>query len=216
MRIIIFYNIKNKLMPVKRNYHELVWKKYGDRTFLSLVTHEHPYKWLFRCKCGLEKILHASGVVWWWSNSCRTCSKTIHWLFWTRFYRIWDSIKKRCENPKHVHYHRYWGAGIKCDFVDFIDFRDSMYDSYLEHVGTHWEDQTTIDRIDNSKWYSKANCRWCDWITQNNNKPNNVKYTYKGETKGRNEFARQYWINVHTMKSRIRSGKTITEAIEMG
>ena len=53
---------------------------------------------------------------------------------------------------------------------DFINFKNDMYDSYLEHCKLKWEKNTTIDRINVNLWYNKENCRWADWVIQANNK----------------------------------------------
>ena len=87
-------------------------------------------------------------------------SRTNHWESKTRFYHIYNSIKQRCENPKCDAYKYYWAFWICCERLTYEDFKEDMYDSYLKHCEKYWEKETTIDRIDNSKWYSKKNCRW--------------------------------------------------------
>ena len=61
-----------------------------------------------------------------------------------------------------------------------------MFNSYCEHVLKFGENDTTIDRIDNDKYYNSENCRWVTWDEQAKNKssiiefeaisPNGIKY----------------------------------------
>ncbi len=60
-----------------------------------------------------------------------------------------------------------------------------------------------------------ANCRWATDVEQANNKRNNVRFTYKGETKTLAEWSRETKINYATLLFRInRMNLTICEAIE--
>lgn len=86
-------------------------------------------------------------------------------------YRVYWGMKNRCENPTSDHYKLYGGRGIKIYWKDFISFFSDMSTGYKKGL--------TIDRIDNDKGYSKANCRWATSKEQMRNLRNNIKY--KGE-----------------------------------
>jgi len=104
-----------------------------------------------------------------------------HEMTGTRFYGSWLNMKSRCDNPSTVLYSRYGGRGIKYDkkWSDFNTFKADMYPSYLLHVAEYGEKNTSIDREDNSKGYTKNNCRWATRHKQSRNIDCNL--SYKGE-----------------------------------
>lgn len=97
----------------------------------------------------------------------------------TRLYRIWASMKQRCNNPNNADYKWYGGRGIKVcpqwenNFEAFE--RWSLANGYKENL--------TIDRIDNENGYNPGNCQW---ITRSDNARKNNKpitrRTFKYET----------------------------------
>lgn len=134
-------------------------------------------------------------------------SRKSHGFAGTGTYRTWRSILNRCTNSNDPTWARYGGAGIKC-CDEWMTF-----DGFYADMGTRPEN-TTIDRIDNKKGYSKENCRWADWIMQNNNKTNNRYLKYNGEEKTVAEWGRYAGLKAKTFKSRIFSGWSAKRAIE--
>lgn len=72
-----------------------------------------------------------------------------HRLFW-----LYTDMRRRCELPRNKSYKWYGARGIRvCKrWEKFSNFLEDMWPSYKEGL--------TLDRIDNSKGYSKSNCRW--------------------------------------------------------
>lgn len=124
-----------------------------------------------------------------------------HGLKGTRVFRIWSNMKTRCNNPNSNYYKRYGGRGIKvCDeWNDFQVFYDwAMSNGY--------NDNLSIDRINNNGNYEPSNCRWVDMKTQGRNRCSNHLIIINGETKTIEEWCVQYNINRHTVQDRLKRG----------
>lgn len=130
---------------------------------------------------------------------------TKHGMKNTRFYHIWESMKNRCKNKTSQNFKRYGGRGISYakDWEGFQKFKDDMYESYLIHSNEFTEKNTTIDRIDNNKGYSKENCRWATRSEQLYNNSRTHYITINGVTKCITEWANLYNIKAKTVGQRI-------------
>jgi len=86
-----------------------------------------------------------------------------------RLNEIYYNIKKRCYNEKHKDYYNYGARGIQmCE-----EWKNDRY-SFLDWAySSGYEDDLTIDRIDNLKGYSPDNCRW---VTRADNNRNKLKH----------------------------------------
>lgn len=84
------------------------------------------------------------------------------------------SIKRRCKYKNQDNFKYYGGKGIEVVWKNYKDFKNDMYESYLEHLRLFGHKNTTIDRINNSKNYCKENCRWATAKEQVSNRSNTV------------------------------------------
>lgn len=196
----------------------MVGKKYGRVKVVSFShTDKHKRDWyLCKCSCGIEKPIPGSNLKAGVTKSCgcyRRDINTTHGMGYTRFYNIWKSMKKRVNNPYGKDKKTYKNVTVCKRWDVFKNFKKDMYKSYLTHVKSHTEKNTTIDRVDNKKGYSPSNCRWATRAIQNRNKKNCHYLTYNGKTKTLTEWSREFGILQATLSQRIRLGWSIHDAL---
>lgn len=180
-------------MDLNKIYGKLQVMKFSH---VDKFRHKH---YLCKCDCGKEKIININSLKTGNTKSCgciqRESFKSIitkHDMSRTRFFGILTHMKQRCYNINHKKYHNYGGRGITiCDswLNSFDNFKDDMYESYLEHVEKFGEKNTSIDRIDPDGNYELNNCRWATSLEQRYNSrdikyflakdPDNVLYVSK-------------------------------------
>lgn len=130
------------------------------------------YYWNCICECGKVTRSAGSDLRAGKSKSCG-CesllalkrSRVKHGKSTTRFYKIWQGMKKRCLNPNATNYEFYGAKGIKvCD-------RWLTYENFAEDMQKGYDNTLTLDRIEGSKDYTPDNCRWVSMSVQDYNKP---------------------------------------------
>lgn len=127
----------------------------------------------------------------------------------TRLYKIWKSMRERCNTTTCSGYKKYGAKGIRIcgDWNDFENFRTwAMSNGYEECL--------TIDRIDFKGDYCPSNCRWVDVLSQNNNRSSNVYVEFDGESLTFANFCRKYGLNYkRAWQQYRRDGKTLGELV---
>lgn len=139
---------------------------------------------------------------------------TTHGMTGTKFYGVWNSMKNRCLNTNTKSYAHYGARGITVDsrWRSFKDFYDDMHKPYSDHYKIHGSD-TTLERIDNTKGYSKDNCRWATRLEQASNTTQMRLVTINGETNVVSEWCRKLKIHDSVVYRRVKSGMTIEDAL---
>ena len=123
-----------------------------------------------------------------------------HWMSRTRFYKIYENLSNRSSKKYYTCYANKW---IKKIWKSFEEFKDDMYESYLDHVEKFWEKETTIDRINNDWNYCKENCRRATQHIQQRNKSNNIIYNIDWVDLCLEDIAIKYWIKKWTLCQRL-------------
>lgn len=113
----------------------------------------------------------------------------------------YDSMKRRCLNKNDIAFKRYGAKGItiSSDWMSFKAF-------YRDMVPTYFKD-ASIDRIDNSKGYSKENCRWIKLADQQKNRRNVVLYELNGEKLCSTDWDRKLGLKDGAVRRRIKVSK---------
>lgn len=140
--------------------------------------------WLFRCDCGIEKIIVTqnvkSGIV----KSCGCYQKEYnskrfitHGQTNTKEYHTYYKIKDRCYNKKCNEYRLYGERGITvCD--RWLE----SFENFFEDMGLAPTPNHSIDRINVNGIYEPSNCKWATQQEQNRNKRNTIYINYNNET----------------------------------
>jgi hypothetical protein len=117
----------------------------------------------------------------------------------SRLYRIWDGLRRRCNDPKAASYKSYGGRGIKV-----CPEWDNDFQSFYEWaMANGYEEDLTIDRINNDGNYEPNNCRWVTPKEQAKNKRNTPYVTYNGMIKTQREWDNYFGLRPGTINKRI-------------
>lgn len=134
------------------------------------------------CECGNERWCIpwqlASGN----TKSCKECldysanaakpdGKTHKPEYW-----VWDSMMRRCHDPKSNGYASYGGRGI------VVCERWHTFENFYADMGPRpgGKREFSVERIDNDGPYSPENCKWLPLVMQGANKRNNKFVVYHG------------------------------------
>lgn len=207
-------------MPAKL---DLLGQKFGRLTVIGETT-ERDFSfvvWACRCDCGAAVLTSSNALRQGVTRSCgclrkdmRVAGNVTHGgargKRKERLYRLWKGMRQRCSNKKLAFAHRYVLRGIKvCDEWqnDYAAFREWA-------LANGYRDDLSLDRIDPDGNYTPENCRWADWITQQNNRANNTRITVNGEHLTLAQAKRKYGIPTELHWKRRNRGWTERQALQ--
>lgn len=119
----------------------------------------------------------------------------------------------RCYNSNYKYFYAYGGRGISV--CDEWQGRDGYmrFSEWAKNSG--YADNLTLDRIDVNGNYCPSNCRWATMKQQQNNRTNNARFTFNGETKTLAEWAETLGVKYGRLQAMInRSRLTMPEAVK--
>lgn len=202
-------------------FKDLSGQKFGRLTALYRLHNYHKKctYWLCICDCGNLKIIKYIHLTSGHTKSCGCLQKEIvykqstkHGLEGTRLYNTYYNMRSRCYNKNNKEYKNYGGRGITiCDewLNDFMAF-------YNWSINNHYQENLTIDRIDNDVGYSPSNCRWVNNTSQQRNKRNNNIITINNESHCLSEWCELLKIKRDTVYKRLKYGWDIYKALNYG
>ena len=201
------YIVKNDRHIGERHGHFVI---IGINDDLTIRTNKKHYNCL--CDCGniftrrSEYALHPK------RNGCEVCGFTRpdmikHGLACSRFDNIRHGMIQRCYNVNNPYYKNYGARGIKvCD--EWLNKENGLTNFYNWSICNGYNDDLTIDRIDNDKDYEPSNCRWVSIVEQENNRRTNRYILYNGKTKTMMQWSRLLGIKYDTLYYHfVRRGK---------
>lgn len=207
----------------------LIGKRFGKLVVISKgkkpnSKDNHAY-WICKCDCGNTTLVASNSLKLGRTTSCgcygvemrnkQGGKNKIHGETYinkkkTKLYRTWANIKARCYNENNKSYVNYGYRGIKmCDEWknDFSTFRDWS-------INNGYNDNLSIDRIDNNGDYTPENCRWTTTNVQQNNKRSNHIVIYNGKQYTVANLCKVLNIPYGRTLDRINAGYTIEEAVQ--
>ena len=161
--------------------------------------------WRCLCACGQEAIVTAGCLMAGSTKSCG-CLHQTHGASKTQTYKIWKVMRQRCRDVNAHGYEDYGGRGIRV-CPQWEDFSVFLADMGEAPAGM------SIDRIDNDGDYEPGNCRWATRKEQGNNKRNNRRIPYLGETKTLSQWSDVFHMNPKTLSDRLKRGFSVEEAL---
>jgi len=123
-------------------------------------------------------------------------------------YRSWQSMKARCYNKNHTSYKNYGGRGLTV-----CDRWLNSFETFLDDLGYKLNNTYTLERIDNSKGYSKENCKWGTKTEQSNNRRCTKFITLNNETLSISDWARKMKVPYMTIRRRMEYGWSEHDAV---
>lgn len=196
---------------------DLTGQRFGRLTVIGLSARQsRKTYWICQCDCGNVSEHRSDGLLSGAIKSCGCYKREVsadnvsenhtHKKSGTRIYRIWQGMKTRCFDINDKRYERYGERGItvceewKNNFLSFYDW--SMANGYDENL--------SIDRIDNDGNYCPENCRWATLKEQANNRSSNVKYKIGNVTKKLSEWCALFELDFNTVLARFNREENIT------
>jgi len=176
-----------------------------------------PLFWVCQCDCGATTTVSGKHLRTGNTKSCGCLRKGVGIRQYRHghatnghmspTYRSWRSMKDRCQKPEHASYEHYGAKGIRV-----CEEWDCDFEAFLRDMGSRPEGMT-LDRIDNSKGYSRDNCRWATKREQTLNRSITTMVVIDGSRVPLADAAAQAGLNTDTVRRRIESGIPVERAL---
>ena len=192
-------------------FPDLTGKRFGKLLVLKRTKKRkrNNVVYLCQCDCGNKKEMYSSllnnkGV-----TSCGACHKlSVQCKRNSKLKSVYTAMRSRCYNQNDSAYKYYGAKGIRVsnEWNTFQAFQTwALSNGYKEGL--------TIDRINCDKDYSPDNCRWVDYVVQNNNTSHNTRTICGGDNLTLAEVARRYNVPYRNIVSLFGAHKHTIEEI---
>jgi len=206
---------KNKFY--KNHYIGMTFGKLKIVEYLGLKDKYYYYKCICSCKTDIsDREFRLSNLLNGNSESCG-CeqNKQTHGLTNTRIYKIYRGMIRRCYNLNESNYDRYGGRGIFiCDEWLIEENDQGLKNFYNWSIRNGYNEDLSIDRIDNDGPYAPWNCRWTTDNVQANNTSTNHIININGYDYTISQIAYRYSIEYNWLSNKINKGISINEIIK--
>lgn len=163
--------------------------------------------WRCRCSCGGETVVRTCNLT---NKTVRSCGclaaeetrkrSTTHGQAVggsrTREYRAWAAMKERCGNPTTKAYPKFGGRGVK------VCRRWLRFENFLADMGP-CPPNHALDRRDDSRGYTKSNCRWATAKEKGRSMRSNRFLTFRGETLCLTDWAERAGLSLPAFRYRL-------------
>lgn len=163
----------------------------------------------FQCYCGNKFITSTTSIRNKKTKSCgclHISRSTKHGLSKSNVYSIWHDMMRRCYDRRRKCYSKYGAKGIK------VCKRWHNFELFYKDMG-HRPLGLSIERINNNKGYSKANCKWADIFVQANNRSNNRIVYIDGTKLTIMQASKLFNIKYRCLLERIKKGIKAEHAV---
>lgn len=183
----------------------------AERSYFSGKPHR---MFICECECGETSVValgklrsgHTTSCGCLVSTACSDRNRT-HGLSGSPEYGIWCSIKERCNNPNNIAYVNYGKRNI------YVCERwVNSFENFFSDMGSRPTKKHSIERRSVDGPYSPENCCWATSVEQANNKRNNRRITYNGETQSLSKWCTQLCIPYRAVMARLIRGASIEKA----
>ena len=197
--------------------HIEIGDKFGKLTVIDKANDyispkgKHQKRWICHCDCGKDTISHdqslkngtsiSCGCI---RNECIKINMTKHGLSQSRIYAEYRAMIDRCYN-KNIKCYSDYGARhiIVCD--NWLNKENGFINFYNWSIANGYNDNLTIDRINNNGNYEPSNCRWIPKEHQGANKRNNIKIKFNTEEYTLSQIAKILGVEYYFLHYRLKS-----------
>lgn len=186
-----------------------VGQKFGRLTVLKLSDRRTLHQtviWICRCDCSNIKEIPANDLAMGKTKSCGCLKREIalaqvakltkHGQCYSRIYKRWAGMMRRCYDSSKENFNLYGGRGIS------VCKRWHSFEKFYKDMG-EVPFGMTLDRIDTNGNYEPSNCRWATPKQQSNNRTNNKIIEWNGQKKTLSQWATDIGMSINALWARF-------------